>query len=746
MSASFWWLIIALVAAIVLDIFLVRVALPWWRKRQAAIQQTLPHPSQAEIAPGKQFDIRPQLVQLARRIAGLWHNIWPPVVRLLQRIPMLALVGVVVGLAGATQFAFDATAADSTPIIYLLLFALTAATFLLAYREKQSPELRAADFTEAPLPVGEPTSFDSITTQPRRSFLFTAAVVVILYAALRARELESNLQAGLAWGVGVSLFLGACWPAGWRPGFSSWKTFLAEHRNDLALGALLFIFAAAVRLYDLSRPDAGIEQDAANFAIDAFRILDGEQIYLFGVKWFMNTPAVYGYLQALMMLIFGRNETGWAMLSVIQGVASIMFVFLLARRLFGTGVAFTAGILLSIAQHHLYYSRTGENNLVVPLFMTAFLYFLHRGLCSRRGLDFALAGVLFGVGMWWDYNNKSVQMYPILFAIMAYWVFRNFRFWRANALLFGLAVLGFIIVLIPVWSGYQHTGAIADDFSHGRFIFSNLDRVLGSYQTDSIAFAVARQVERIFFGMNHIGTGTWPSARPMMENIAPIFFFIGLAYSLWRWRDTGYGLMLAWFAAGLQGSIWSIDGPYAHRLVMVIVPAFMFAGIGLSKVMQLWSAALNWKPVYSATIVGAVLATIVYANLALYFNPAIYPPEWLHIKIVGQMIRDKIGDHDIYFVGEPWLGARHAAIQFYSQNQSLKVVDAADAPEVAPFKVPPSRPVFFIFVGGNYEELGKIQTLYPGGRVVVIDDPVHNVPEALKTYELTAAQASRPVP
>lgn len=686
---------------------------------------------------------------LIARINRIPGQVGQVVGRVFQRIPFLILLLLVLIIGALVQISFVIQFNQYTsPTTLWLIVALVLVAGILVYRERLDPVLVTAEKPAEPLPDGELESPEvTLRAQPWRTFLFALSVVAILYSAQQARDIENNLAAGLGWLLGVGLLIASSWPNDWtrRPDFSNWRSNLRQNWLTVLMVIIVLGASAFIRFYRLDLPNVGREQDAANFGVDVLNYLGGQPLLLFGVKWFFNTPSVYGMMQAVMFKIFGYNDVGLGVLSAIQGTLNIVFLFLLVRRMFGTGWGLLAAALLAVAQHHLYYSRTGENNLIVPLFMTMTLYFLHRGLYSKRSLDYVLSGISFGVGLWLDYNNKTVQMYPILAAILGYFFIVQTNYWKSNWARLGLFALSAILVLIPMWSGYYSQGVLFLDFSHGRFILSNLDRGFQRYGTDSVFTLIAHQIEFSFFGINYIGSGAPPNQVPMTDSITAVFFLIGLAYSVFRWRDTRYGMWLAWLVAGIQGSIWSIDPPYAHRLVMILVPVFALAAIGLGKMGQLIVKSLAWdKPLYQITIAAMLLGNIWYNNIQYYFNVQNYPPEWLHLKIVADIIDDNLSDHTVIFAGAPFVYTGHGEIEWYSQLNSLKAGDASNMDELKPQLEKSDKPVIMIFIGNTYPLLDQVRETYPNGVETVWHDDARNIPDVLKTYEITADQAHHP--
>ncbi len=664
--------------------------------------------------------------------------------KLIRKVPIAILVGLVLGIAALSQFLFDGAGEPSTPAALLALGGVFILTWLLAYAETTSAAYAALDPAEAPPPPGEPAAVEQLRAYPARSFLLTISIAAILFSAVQARNLDANLAAGLAWLLGVGLFLAACFPTDWKWSPDSVLTKLRAEWISVVYCAVVLGVAGVLRLYRLDLPEVGMEQDAANFGASALRYLNGERLYLFGIQWFMNVPAVYTILQAGLIRLFGPNEFGLGALSAIQGILNVLLVFLLMRRMFGAGPALIAGLLVAVAPHHLYYSRTGENNLVVPLFMTAVLYFLHRGVYSGRAFDFALAGVSFGLGQWLDYNNKSAQLNPILLGILAYLFVRQWPYWKNNYLRLGIAAIGAILALIPLLSGLAYNNALFlsfTDVTHGRLIFSNLDRAASQYGADNIILILLHQVERSVLGITHINSGAFSNPFRMMDSMTAVFFFIGLAYSFYRWRDTRYGVILLWWLIGLQASVLSVDPPLGHRLIIALIPSYLLAAIGIFKTGQLWIHSLNWNHFfYRAVIAAALLLYIIQANVAFYFSPLNYPIDWRIPAEIGKAIKKYNATYDTYYFGAPRIHGGHGTVAWYSEIISLHMKESDTLDTFIPLQSPPTRDAIFLFVDVNFDDFDALQALAPGGQVIEWADPRQDNQVYFKGYLLTKEQ------
>ncbi|WP_373324846.1 dolichyl-phosphate-mannose--protein mannosyltransferase [Actinocatenispora rupis] len=244
--------------------------------------------------------------------------------------------------------------------------------------------------------------------------------------------------------------------------------------------------AALLRLVGLAHPKGKIF-DEIYYATDAHNLL------LHGVEWddktdsgsFIAHPPLGKWIIGVGELLFGNNETGWRIMSVVAGVVSVVILVRLARRMFrSTLLGCTAGLLMTLDGMAFVSSRVALLDIFLMMFVLAAFACLVMdreavrarwlGLLERGG-DPATerpahgvpwwrlaAAVLLGAGM---AVKWSAVWYILLFFVLAYvWDAHARRAagvrhpWR-DAILdeFGwlLASLGVIVVVyLAAWSGW----------------------------------------------------------------------------------------------------------------------------------------------------------------------------------------------------------------------------------------------------------------------------------------------------
>ncbi len=674
--------------------------------------------------------------------------------------------------AGASQFAFD-RGESGRPLGILLFLASFPVIWLFAYLEGRE----AGDDAEGQRPAGGPMSSLAYVLSAYRGRLCVGALAIAASAAAAVLAVDDrrSLIAGAVWLAGVGLFLLACVPpvsrarlchalAGWREGFR-------RHRVEVVLAFVVLACGVFMRCYGLDYFYGAVEQDEGQYGSEALRILQGERPNLFGSVWLFNLTAVFTYLMAGSMRLFGEDVVGLRLVPALMGSLSLVFVYLLVRRGWGAPAALAATSLVAVAPHHLFSSRIAIRDMVVLLlFIPAVLYFLYRALLWRRPFEYALAGVSLGVGLWLDYNNKAMILVLIIGAVFVYW-FLTQKGWHREYLKIGLFCLGVVVVLLPVWVTLARMDGIRPEggFLRGRLVLQapNLAVAQQRYGVSDPFHVFLHQVERNVFGVNYYRDESfltcyagWLSRRPMVNSVVAVLFLVGLAYSVWRWRQPRYAFLLIAWAVGMQGGIWGDRPPKIHYLIApALVPVCAMAALGLVKMAGVIVRPLRLntisKGILLGVIIAAVLGYIAYVDLSIYFAPqsvALAWEEWplpdnmswIGLSKTGERIRELSRDYQVYYLGAPLVYATgHGTILFHSGLASLSAIDVEDIGAVVPLRETATRDVAFVVAPVHFGDLERLQHCYPEGRLQEWrDERVEGV--CFKTFLVTQEQANDP--
>jgi 4-amino-4-deoxy-L-arabinose transferase-like glycosyltransferase len=219
--------------------------------------------------------------------------------------------------------------------------------------------------------------------------------------------------------------------------------FLQRHQGAIVIGALLFIIllTAAERLRFLSVP---LERDEGEYAYAGQIILRGFPPYRYAYN--MKFPGVYA-AYALVMSVFGETIAGIRIGLLIVNVATILLLFLVARRLMDPLWALAAAAsfaFLSFGEPVL--GSFAHATHFVMLFAIAGSLTLLRGVDEGRATWLVMSGALFGLAV----LMKQHGVFFILFAA-AYIAWGEYRARNGSirALLTKLAAL-MLGVAIPL--------------------------------------------------------------------------------------------------------------------------------------------------------------------------------------------------------------------------------------------------------------------------------------------------------
>jgi 4-amino-4-deoxy-L-arabinose transferase-like glycosyltransferase len=264
-----------------------------------------------------------------------------------------------------------------------------------------------------------------------------------------------------------------------------------------ALGALLFVPGlGTVHLFDW---------DEANFA-EASREMMVRDNYLqvtIDYRPFYEKPPLFFWLQVLSMKAFGVNEFAARFVNALCGIATIIAVFLIGRRIYSTlfGFLWALAFLGSFLPH--FFFKSGIIDPLFNLLIFCGLTVAAKGLLSEKRKQrigwSALAGVFIGLA---TLAKGPVAILIICLTMLVYWAFLRFRvifrlpdiiaFFACIAavacIFFGIETFSHGTVFIKKFIAYQLRLFSTGDAGHGRpFYFHFLVILFGCFPASFFA-------------------------------------------------------------------------------------------------------------------------------------------------------------------------------------------------------------------------------------------------------------------
>ena len=233
-----------------------------------------------------------------------------------------------------------------------------------------------------------------------------------------------------------------------------------------------------------------------------------------------EAPAPTFAVHAATMRVFGDNLFGLRMASAIEGVLSVILLYLFARRLWGPRPALLAAAFMAIAAWHIHFSRTGFHYMQAPVATLLALYFLVRGLQDRRILDWVLCGFAIAVCIEVYYAARLAPVVVVVYLGFRALTERGFVRTQASGLL--ALVFGALVFLAPM--------AVVYGRSEGSFVQratavlvtspTNLQHELDAYHVNTLWEVLAIQAQRTLEAFNIRGETSLEYGHP-----GPLFDF-----------------------------------------------------------------------------------------------------------------------------------------------------------------------------------------------------------------------------
>ena len=551
-----------------------------------------------------------------------------------------------------------------------------------------------------------------------------AVYALVATALVQIRAPES--AATWVWLFGVaSAVVGAALVSGglrWKVGMPRATTAWVE------LGAMTAILAVAVwlRYPDLAAIPPNLHGDEVSIGLDARRVLSGEMPAVFALGWY-EVPALSFTLHAATMALFGNNLFGLRLASVIEGVLSIVLLFLLTKRLWGPRPALLAAAIMTVAAWHIQFSRTGFHYMQAPVATLLALYFMVRGVQDRRILDWLLCGLAIGLSFEVYYAARITAL--LVGAYLAYRAVTQRTFVREHAP--GLVALAFgaLVFLAPMAAVFARSPASFSARTSGVLITSpdNLQHELGGYHVGTFQEVLAIQIQHTLEAFNIRGETSlqYGHPSPLLDFWTGDLLAMGAIGTLLRLGSSRGALLAGWVWLTLfVGSVLTVDALFSPRVLLTLPALAIGAALVLDSAWHGVSrlAGQGGTRAFAVPVL-AVLGLALQANVHDYFDVQVVDREpagrFTLLANYAQTIADRyrmyaIGREDWSLTNEPTRFLLPSADAVNVRNTSLALPLAA---------IPADKGVAFLVENGvpDFDQrMALIQRTYPNGRQTVL--------------------------
>lgn len=509
-----------------------------------------------------------------------------------------------------------------------------------------------------------------------------------------------------------------------RPSFAGWAVWrekIRAHRWEILAVLFILLLGGLLRGIDLTHMPPNVGGDEGSQGLEGIAFLEGTKTNMFTTGW-LSVPNMSFLWQALWFKLFGVSVMTLRLPWALVGTATLLVFYLLVRRLFGVRLALIATFFLCTYHYHIHFSRLGSNQVADPLFLALTLYFLTRGLSSRKPLHFALAGVVMGSAIYFYAGARLTFVVVIAYLVVLALVDgRQLRGNGGNILV--LFAAAFVVVL-PIGRFFlQHP----DDFNArlnmvGVIQSGWLEREVAITGRSALRIMLD-QFQRAFFAFNYYHDRTvWYGATiPLMEFVSAVFFLFGLGLATVRFRQSRYLPLVVWFWLGLiLGGVMTESPPSSQRLITLAPSASLFVAVAIQQVADLVARLQRRPEAWRNAVVALVLVVTSVIGTRYYFH--VLAPKRLYGSLNGEVatemgyyLRELGTDYRCYFFGPGRMYYGFSTIPFIARDvEGMDVLNPISGP---PDFVAPDKNAVFVFLPERLGEWQFVREKYPGGKI-----------------------------
>ncbi|HLZ29313.1 MAG TPA: glycosyltransferase family 39 protein [Chloroflexota bacterium] len=501
-------------------------------------------------------------------------------------------------------------------------------------------------------------------------------------------------------------------------------------RSILELGLLLAILAVAVwlRFPNLASIPPNLHGDEVSIGLDARKVMAGLMPAVFATGWY-DVPALSFTIHAATMRLFGDDLFGLRLASALEGILSVVLLYLLAGRLWGPRPALLAAAFLAIAAWHIHFSRTGFHYMQAPVATLLVLYFLVRGLQDRRVLDWVLCGFAIGLCTEVYYAARLAPVIAVVY--LGYRALTARGFARTNAGGVLAMVFGALVFIGPMAEVIARSPSSFSARTSGVLITSpdNFKHEAGGYHVTTLPEVVAIQADRTLEAFNILGETSlqYGHPGPLLDFWTGALLAMSAIAILLRPGSARGFLLATWVWLTLvAGSVLTIDALFSPR-VLPALPALMLGpALILDRAWLAVSSLAGRLGTYLFAVpVVVLLGLALQANVHDYFDVQVIDRQPAgRFTLLAEYASGVEDRYRLYAIGSGDWSFASEAPRFVVPTAD--VVNVRNGPLPLPLDhIPASNGVAFIVENGAADFGGRmaaIQRAYPMGHAEVISE------------------------
>lgn len=482
--------------------------------------------------------------------------------------------------------------------------------------------------------------------------------VGLAFLLIRLFFYQAHVVDTLVWIVSIGAFLlSAYW---WdRTANISLKINLTP--SEIVQLMLVFTLGLVIGVYQLQDIPNSLMGDEGNFFETARSIALGTyhpSPFDLGVYSY----SVFGSLwQAWILKVFGISLWGWRFASVLPSVLTIFPLYLLSRDLFGRGVGIVSSLVLIFSPYFLTFSRLGYNNSQSILIVTLCVWLVYLGVTKGSFFYSFLGGAAAGLGfLTYTAGRLGIVIACVYFVFL--FLTKSSKSEKKRYLINALfpLILGWVVIAAPhiiyhqqntpessrvkmVEGLFFHVHYGQDYYPEDELFFYSppieFDQHEFFYNPDIYKELIVRGVVRSLLAFHHKELiSEHFISYPLPGPYATVFYALGGFFVFGRLRDRRFLLIALWLVSGLFFlSMISTYPPRHQHLVPVIPVMAIMISLGMiafsRKFVSIVTSDQNTKRFLQYSLVGLIVISIGVVGLREFFivMPRMYRPNIEHV-------------------------------------------------------------------------------------------------------------------
>ncbi|MCD4652848.1 glycosyltransferase family 39 protein, partial [bacterium] len=484
-------------------------------------------------------------------------------------------------------------------------------------------------------------------------------------------------------------------------------------RTTCILLFTLILLAIPIKLYHLDSVPYGAHNDEI---VKGLQVINFSNDGKFQPFYVANKEFLFFYMLIPFIKFFGISIIGLRALPFTCGLLSVLFTYLLFRRLWGQAPAFCAAGFMAVGLWPGQSSHICERLNAAPLFTAAALFFTIVAIQTTRTWAFILSGLVIGAGMW---TFPTFRLIPwATFAIMIYAMFKGTLpvrsgWWRSI-----LAFLAFLsVVSAPLKVNLLETISVFYTKQGHDFKIAQGFGQIWEYASQLLISFNVICVQDMSFTLTNIPLFWWPLGA---------FLLIGLIYSIIRLPEFESVFIIIWLGAALLPAIAS--EPTVRRLTAAQPVLFGMIGLGAWISLSGILPVINRKKAWGLIPVFLIVLTAGWNNYSVFTKEI--APKWRIAWEDYWIVEAALDSFNRYEVHLDWieeeaeLPYRYLSYPFTSDYGFYQ----AEIPQFSvPFRFTPEKDFIYYFrnIPENQKSVLLLEELYPEGVLILHQDQDH---------------------